>query len=90
MSSVGQDDQAGEATAVDEKTEVTVYEKIGVSVPIDGDYSGYVKVEFGHSRVSPTSSDKDVEKTTRKVQAFNDEQLTKRVKKLRKAMKGKK
>lgn len=68
---------------------VVVFEKIGVNLSL-GDYEGFIKVEFGHSRVSPSSSSKDVEKTTRKVQAWNDKQIAKRVKELRKAARGKK
>lgn len=72
-----------------DEQEVAVTEKIGVSLPL-GDYEGFVKVEFGHTRMSPSSSEKDLKATTKAVQAFNDKQLAKRYKKLSKAARGKK
>lgn len=69
--------------------QVAVTEKIGVSLPL-GEYEGFIKVEFSHTRMSPSSSEKDLKATTKAVQAFNDQQLAKRYKQLRKVARGKK
>lgn len=59
---------------------VRVWSEVGVTLPI-GDTYAHFRVSFGHERISPTDSTKDLKETTNLVDEFNEEQLDKMLRK---------
>lgn len=57
-----------------------VWAEVGMTLPVAGDPPTFIRYSFGHERISPTDSDKDIKATEELVHSMNEAVVEKRVK----------
>lgn len=66
---------------------VRVWQEIGLTINVTEDPPQFVRITFGHERISPDDSEASLKQTERKIHDFNEEILEKRVEQLLREMK---